>query len=48
MPFNIPLEDNIEKIVMPENLSIGMMVARQHKKCLEIGCDFDYYGFAFG
>ncbi len=48
MSFNIPLEDNIGKLVMPENLSIGMMVARQHKKCQEIGCEFDYYGFAFG
>jgi len=33
---------------MPENLAIGLMIARQREKCSSIGCDFDYYGFAFG
>lgn len=33
---------------MPENLAIGLMVARQREKCSTVGCDFDYFGFAFG
>ncbi len=45
---NILLEDNIDRIAMPENLAIGLMVAKQHQKCSSIGCDFDYFGFAFG
>jgi len=45
---NILFEENIEQIEMPENLAIGLMVARQHEKCSTVGCDFDYFGFAFG
>ncbi len=45
---NILLEENIDRITMPENLAIGLMVAEQHQKCSSIGCDFDYFGFAFG
>lgn len=48
MPKNILLEDNIDQIDMPENLAIGLMVARQREKCSTLGCSFDYYGFAFG
>lgn len=48
MSEKIILEENIDRIAMPENLDIGLMVARQHEKCASVGCDFDYYGFAFG
>ncbi len=48
MPDKILLEENIDRIEMPENLAIGLMVARQREKCLTVGCKFDYYGFAFG
>lgn len=44
----IKFEKNIEQIEMPENLAIGLMVAKQHEKCGTVGCDFDYFGFAFG
>ncbi len=45
---NILLEENIARISMPENLALGLMVAKQHEKCASIGCKFDYFGFAFG
>ncbi len=45
---NILLEENIDRITMPENLALGLMVAKQHEKCASIGCNFDYFGFAFG
>ncbi len=48
MRKTIKFEDNIEQIEMPENLAIGLMVAKQHEKCGTVGCDFDYFGFAFG
>ncbi len=48
LKIEIQFEANIERIEMPENLAIGLMVARQHEKCSTVGCDFDYFGFAFG
>ncbi len=42
------MEDNIGRIDMPENLSIGLMVAKQRKKCRSLDCRCNYYGFAFG
>ncbi len=48
MKIEIKFEANIERIEMPENLAIGLMVARQHEMCSTVGCDFDYFGFAFG
>lgn len=44
----ISLNPSLQKLHMPENLTIGMMVAEQHEKCGKVSCDFDYYGFAFG
>lgn len=44
----IPLNPSLQKLHMPDNLTIGMMVAEQHEKCGKVSCDFDYYGFAFG
>jgi len=48
LKIEIQFEANIERIEMPENLAIGLMVARQHEMCSTVGCDFDYFGFAFG
>ncbi len=48
MVQEILFEENIERIEMPENLAIGLMVAEQREKCKTIGCDFNYFGFAFG
>ncbi len=48
MVKKILFEENIERIEMPENLAVGPMVARQHEKCGSVGCDFDYFDFAFG
>lgn len=48
LKIEIQFEANIERIEMPENLAIGLMVAKQHEKCSTVGCDFDYFGFAFG
>jgi aspartate aminotransferase len=44
----ILVEPQIETIVMPENLKIAAIVSKHRKMCASIGCDFDYYGFAFG
>ncbi len=46
--IEIQFEANIERIEMPENLAIGLMVKKQHELCSTLGCDFDYFGFAFG
>ncbi|MFO7952844.1 MAG: pyridoxal phosphate-dependent aminotransferase [Bacillota bacterium] len=44
----ILLEENIDRIAMPENLATGLMVAKQRQKCAAFKCDFNYYSFAFG
>ncbi len=44
----LKINHNIETIVMPENLRVGLMVAKHRKMCEEMDCDFDYAGFAFG
>lgn len=44
----IQIEPHVDSIIMPENLRVGLMVAEQRKKCRSGGCDFDFYGFAFG
>ncbi len=49
MSVNISISPNVESIVMPENLRVGLMVAEQRKKCQGKGCTLDEYaGFAFG
>ena len=44
----ILVEPYIDKIKMPDNLRIGLLVAKQHEKCNTEGCAFDYYGLGFG
>jgi aspartate aminotransferase len=45
---DILIESHVEKIVMPENLRVGLMVKEQRELCRNVGCDFDYHGLAFG
>lgn len=45
---DILVEPQIDKIVMPENLKVGLMIAEQRKKCASIGCNEKYYGLGFG
>ncbi len=44
----INIDPQVETIVMPENLRVGLVVAEHRKKCLNAGCPFDYAGLAFG
>ena len=46
--LDIQVESYIDKIKMPDNLRIGLLVAKQHEKCNTEGCAFDYYGLGFG
>lgn len=41
-------EPHVDDVVMPENLKVGLMVAKQRELCNTVGCDFDYHGLAFG
>ncbi len=46
--FHIQVDPQIESIVMPENVKIGLMVAEHRKKCSSLQCSFDYHAFAIG
>lgn len=46
--FQIQVEDQIDKVVMPDNLKVGLMVAEQRKKCASGGCTEEFYGLGFG
>lgn len=48
MKKTIQIEPHVDSIIMPENLRVGLMVSEHRKKCQSVGCDFDFYGFAFG
>lgn len=48
MHFKTSIDNRVEKIKMPENLAVGMMVRAQREKCQNMQCPFDYYSFAFG
>ena len=45
---DILVEPYVDNIAMPENLKVGLMVKKQRELCRTVGCDFDYYGLAFG
>jgi len=45
---DILVEPHINKIVMPENLKVGLMIAEQRKKCASEGCHEEYYALGFG
>jgi aspartate aminotransferase len=44
----IEVESNVDKIVMPENLKVGLMIAEQRKKCASVGCHEEYHALGFG
>jgi len=44
----ILVESTVDKIVTPDNLKVGLMVAKQREQCKNGGCSFDYYGLGFG
>ncbi|MFQ5476417.1 MAG: pyridoxal phosphate-dependent aminotransferase [Nitrosopumilus sp.] len=44
----IESEPQIDKITMPENLKVGLMIAEQRKRCASVGCNEEYYGLGFG
>lgn len=48
MAKSILIEDNVDSIIMPDNLKVGLMVSRHRNNCKKIECNFDYYGLAFG
>jgi aspartate aminotransferase len=45
---NIRLEGHVDALTMPENLRIGLRIAKQRETCHLQKCTFDYHGFAFG
>jgi len=44
----IQVENQVDKVVMPDNLKVGLMVAEQRKKCASGGCTEEFYGLGFG
>ncbi len=44
----IQVESQVDNVVMPDNLKIGLMVAEQRKKCASGGCFEEFYGLGFG
>jgi len=48
MITEIQVENQVDKVVMPDNLKVGLMVAEQRKKCASGGCFEEFYGLGFG
>jgi aspartate aminotransferase len=46
--MGIVVEPYVNKIEMPENLKVGLMIAEQRKKCASGGCHEEYYALGFG
>ncbi len=44
----IQVEDQVNKVTMPENLKVGLMVTEQRKKCASGGCSEEFHGLGFG
>lgn len=44
----ILVEPHVNKITMPDNLKVGLMIAEQRKKCSSGGCNEEYYALGFG
>ena len=44
----ILVEPHVDKITMPDNLKVGLMIAEQRKKCSSGGCNEEYYALGFG
>jgi len=45
---DILVESHVDKIVMPDNLKVGLMIAEQRKKCASVECHEEYYALGFG
>ncbi len=48
MGNEILVESHVKKIVMPDNLKMGLMIAEQRKKCASDGCNVEYFALGFG
>ena len=48
MGNEILVESHVKKIVMPDNLKMGLMIAEQRKKCASGGCNEEYFALGFG
>ncbi|KAG0512206.1 MAG: Aspartate aminotransferase [Nitrosopumilales archaeon] len=48
MGNEILVESHVKKIVMPDNLKMGLMIAEQRKKCASVGCNVEYFALGFG
>ncbi len=48
MGNEILVESHVKKIVMPDNLKMGLMIAEQRKKCASHGCNEEYFALGFG
>ncbi len=48
MPPDLVIDPHVDSIVMPENLRIGMMVAKERDRCRRLGIQCAYTDFAFG
>ncbi len=46
--IDIIVESHVDKIVMPDNLKVGLMIAEQRKKCASGGCHEEYYAWGYG
>ena len=44
----IMIDSNVDRIVTPDNLKVGLMVAKQKEQCRAGNCSFHYYGLGFG
>ncbi len=45
---HIQVDSQVDKIVMPDNLKVGLMVIEQRKTCASGGCSEEFYGLGFG
>jgi aspartate aminotransferase len=48
MISEIQVESQVDDVVMPDNLQVGLMVAEQRKRCASGGCFEEFYGLGFG
>ena len=46
--MGIQVESNVDKIVMPDNIKVGLMIAEQRKKCADVGCNEEFFALGFG
>lgn len=48
MVMDLLIDPHVDSIVMPENLKVGLMVARERERCKALGIQCNYTDFAFG